>query len=122
MRDAVDAAVEALLGAAARGAVLTLVADRIHTQNSRMLTSADRLTLATAQADQPAIVRALTWRVAVMRRQIRPRPEPIPLLVARPDVPPSRGCLSCGEPLSPIHDTRCALCALAGWIVLGSHA
>ena len=39
------------------------------------------------------------WRVAAMHHQIPPWPQPIPFLVARPDVPCSTGgCVSCGDP------------------------
>ena len=60
------------------------------------------------------------WRVAAMHHQIPPWPQPIPFLVARPDVPCSTGgCVSCGDPRPPGHDARCGLCALAAWVALG---
>ena len=115
-----DAAVEVLLGAVSRGADLSLSSGQVRLRPLRILTTADRETLHAARADQPRIARELLWRVTAMRRQVPPRPQPIPFLVARPDVPCSAGgCVSCGDPRPPGHDARCGLCALAAWVALG---
>ena len=115
-----DAAIEVLLGAVSRGADLSLSSDQVRLRPLQALTTADRETLHAARADQPRIARELLWRVAAMRRQIPPRPQPIPFLVARPDVPyPTGGCVACGDPRPPGHDARCGLCALAAWVALG---
>ena len=115
-----DAAVEVLLGAVSRGAAVALPSDQLRLHPMQILTTADRGTLRAACADQPRIARELLWRVTAMRRQIPPRPRPIPFLVARPDVPCSAGgCVSCGDPRPPGHDARCGLCALAAWVALG---
>ena len=117
-----DAAVEVLLGAVSRGAAIALSSDQLRLDPLQILTTADRGTLRAARADQPRIARELLWRVAAMRHQVPPRPQPIPLLVARPDVPwvPSAGgCAACGDPRPPGHAARCALCALAAWVALG---
>ena len=115
-----DAAVEVLLGAISRGADLSLVSDQVRLRPLQTLTTADRESLHAARADQPRIARELLSRVTAMRRQIPPRPRPIPALLARLDVPSSTGgCVSCGDSLPPGHDARCALCALAVWIALG---
>ena len=115
-----DAAVEVLLGAVSRGADLSLSSDQARLRPLRILTTADRETLHAARSEQPRIARELLWRVAAMRRQIPPRPQPLPFLVARRDVPSSTGgCASCGDSLPPSHDARCPLCALAAWVALG---
>ena len=115
-----DAAVEVLLGAVSRGAAIALSSDQLRLDPLQILTTADRGTLRAARADQPRIARELLWRVAAMRRQIPPRPQPIPFLVARPDVPCSTGgCAACGDSRPPGHDARCGLCALAAWVALG---
>ena len=115
-----DAAVEVLLGAVSRGADLALSSDQVRLRPLQTLTTADRETLHAARADQPRIARELLWRVAAMRRQIPPRPQPIPFLLARRDVPSSTGgCASCGDSLPLGHDARCALCAVAAWVALG---
>ena len=120
MTQSFDVAVEVLLGAASRGAAIALSSDQLLLDPPRILTTADRGTLRVARADQPRIARELLWRVAAMRHQIPPRPQPIPFLVARPDVPyPAGGCVSCGDPRPLGHDARCGLCALAAWITLG---
>ena len=115
-----DAAVEVLLGAVSRGAAIALSSDQLRLDPLQILTTADRGTLRAARADQPRIARELLWRVTAMRRQIPPRPQPIPFLVARPDVPCSAGgCVACGDPRPLGHDARCGLCALAAWVALG---
>ena len=114
-----SAAVEVLLGAVSRGAAIALPSDQLHLHPMQILTTTDRGTLRAARADQPRIARELLWRVTAMRRQIPPRPRPIPFLVARPDVPcATGGCVSCGDPRPPGHDARCGLCALAAWVAL----
>ena len=114
-----DAAVEVLLGAVSRGADLSLSSDQARLRPLRILTTADRETLHAARSEQPRIARELLWRVAAMRRQIPPRPQPLPFLVARRDVPLSTGgCASCGDSLPRGHGARCATCALAAWVAL----
>ena len=114
------APVETLLLAASRGAVVRVRPDRIGIHPVGVLTADEHAALKAARADRPAITHALLWRVTAMRRQIPPRPQPIPFLVARPDVPCSAGgCVSCGDPRPPSHDARCAFCALAAWVALG---
>ena len=114
-----DAAIEVLLGAVSRGADLSLSSDQVRLRPLQTLTTADRETLHAARADQPRIARELLWRVTAMRRQIPPRPQPIPFLVARRDVPLSTGaCASCGDSLPPSNDARCPLCALAVGVAL----
>ena len=106
--------------AASRGAVVHVQPDRIGIHPLGVLTADEHAALQAARADRPAITHALLWRVAAMRHQIPPRPQPIPFLVARPDVPCSTGgCVSCGDPRPPGHDARCGLCALAAWVALG---
>ncbi len=115
-----DAAVEVLLGAVSRGAAVALPSDQLRLDPLQILTTADRGTLRAARADQPRIARELLWRVTAMRRQIPPRPQPIPFLVARPDVPcATGGCVACGDPRPLGHDARCGLCGLAAWVALG---
>jgi hypothetical protein len=67
----------------------------------------------------------LLWRVEAMRRQVPPRPQRVPFLVARPDVRPAPSvCLSCGEQFtveewvqsSP--SVRCGLCVEASRVVV----
>jgi hypothetical protein len=68
----------------------------------------------------------LRWRVAAMRCQMRPPPDPIPLLMARPDAIKCPGsCLSCGEVLGPEDEqsacraiVRCHRCVEAARIVI----
>ena len=118
MTQSFDVAVEVLLGAVSRGAAIALPPDQLHLHPMRILTTADRGTLRAARADQPRIARELLWRVAAMRRQIPPRPQPLPLLVARLDLSAPGVCVSCGDPLPAGHDARCALCALAVGVAL----
>ena len=113
-----DAAVEVLLGAVSRGADLSLSSDQVRLRPLQTLTTADRETLHAARADQPRIARELLWRVTAMRGQIPPRPQPLPLLVARLDLSAPGVCVSCGDPLPAGHDARCALCALAVGVAL----
>ena len=114
-----DAAVEVLLGAVSRGADLSLSSDQARLRPLRILTTADRETLHAARSEQPRIARELLWRVAAMRRQIPPRPQPLPFLVARRDVPLSTGgCASCGDSHPRGHRARCATSALAAWVAL----
>ena len=112
------AAVETLLLAASRGAVVRVRPDRVGIHPVGVLTADEHAALRAARADRPAIARELLWRVTAMRGQLPPRPLPIPFLVACRDLPSSGGCLSCGDPLPSGHDVRCALCALAVWIAL----
>ena len=115
---AFSAAVEVVLRAASRGANIAIVADQLRLRPLRILTTADRETLHAACADQPRIAHELLGRVVAMRRQIPPRPQPIPMLVARLDLSAPGLCVSCGDPLTATHDTRCGLCSLAVWIAL----
>ena len=113
-------AVKTLLLAASRGAAVRVQPDRIGIHPVGVLTADEHAALRAARADRPAITHALLWRVAAMRHQIPPRPQPIPFLVARPDVPCSAGgCVACGDPRPLGHDARCGLCALAAWVALG---
>ena len=114
-----DAAVEVLLGAVRRGADLSLSSDQLRLRPLQILTTADRETLHAACADQPRIAHELLWRVVAMRRQIPPRPQPIPMLVARLDESAQGVCVSCGAPRPEMHRARCPLCALAVAIALG---
>ena len=114
------AAVETLLLAASRGAVVRVRPDRIGIHPVGVLTADEHAALRAARADRPAIARELLWRVTAMRGQLPPRPRPIPFLVACRDVPLSTGgCASCGDSLPLGHDVRCALCAVAAWVALG---
>jgi hypothetical protein len=61
----------------------------------------------------------IEWRVAVMRRQVPPRPKAIPLLVARPEVRYRTGhCYSCGIKLADPDRHSCVACVRAAWAVL----
>ncbi|HEY3452278.1 MAG TPA: hypothetical protein VGK67_38390 [Myxococcales bacterium] len=59
------------------------------------------------------------WRVDAMRRQCAGRTV-WPFLVARPSPTSPGHCLSCGEPLAAVEQTRCSLCLEAVHRVLAN--
>ncbi len=64
-------------------------------------------------AEKPSLLAYLEaevhWRVDAMRRQCTCRTV-WPFLVARPSTTRAGACLSCGVPLAPVEQGRCALC------------
>jgi hypothetical protein len=55
-----------------------------------------------------------------MRRQVPQAPQPIPVLLARPDADAGPGqCVSCADPW--LETIRCPLCALAAWIACANY-
>lgn len=76
------------------------------------LSPADRTLLADQREAIVAFLEShpVDWRAAVMASQIR-QGHALPLLIARPGIRFPRGtCCSCGDPLSPGDQYRCASC------------
>ncbi len=112
--------VNVIVAAAGRGAHVRLLPDGVQLRPRSALTAAERARLNQAPpGTAAAISSSLAWRVSTMRRQVPTFPGPIPVLVARHDVPPHDGaCLSCAEPSA---SARCPLCALAAWIAVADY-
>ena len=105
-----------------RGVEVAVVGDRLRFRPLEAVTPDLRAALVEHKAD---LIRLLgthdddvSWRVEVMRRQLRPSIG-IPYLVARRDfVDVPGGCLSCGDPCGSGRRYRCGPCARAAEIVV----
>ena len=101
----------------------------VTTDGSRVLVRGPRRLEPVAQrllAAKPAVLRVLldedeiAWRIEAMRRQV-PADGPVPLLIARTDVPrPIGSCCSCGDALGPGDRYRCGPCVAAVVVALGT--
>ena len=114
---------EVLRQLAERGVVLVAEGDRLRARPREAITPDLRNALVEHKPDLLRLLenRAtadLRWRIAAMRRQIRPGPY-IPFLVARRDFVDAPGCcLSCGDSVDPGRRYRCGPCVRAAEIVV----
>ncbi|MGH7667060.1 MAG: hypothetical protein ACREN1_07105 [Candidatus Dormibacteria bacterium] len=115
--------------AKAAGVTITRDGDRLHLRacappDEELLrrlreAKADLMPIAPLQPPTPPDTGGpeVAWRIEAMRPQLPAVARPIPLLLARPEVPYQTGhCLSCGDLVAAV---RCAPCRAAVAVVLG---